>query len=149
MSNYQALVDILIKDEMEGRPHHETVLSLGGTPSYLVEKAGFPSLDMAVKASVLSKACFDHGIKPAVLKRLPDIIAGPKSLFRSANPVFIDSVVVLTLELQNGHPVVIPLRKDQRVGRTARYNLVSSVYGKEGIDPAVKWRQQGLLIHSW
>lgn len=146
MDNYRALVDLLIKDEMAGQPHHENVLLLGETPAFLVEKAGFPALDMAIKGSVISKACFDHGITTSLLKRLPEVIATPKCLFRPANPQMTDSVVVLTLEVKGVHPVIIPLRKQQRVGRSEVFNLVSSVYGKEGPDPELKWRQQGLLI---
>jgi hypothetical protein len=147
LSNYQSLVDVLIQDELDGKPHHEKILLLGDTPEYLVEKAQFPPLQLAIKSSILSKACFDHGIATPMLKRLPDIIGSPKCLFRSASQV--GSVVVVTLEIKGGNPIVIPLRPNMQVGRGAFYNLVVSMYAKQGPDPIIKWKDDGLLIHEW
>ena len=149
MNNFETLVEILIRDEMEGREAHERLLLLGDTPEYLVEKAGFPLLPLAMKGKVLSKACFEHGIGTSMLKRLPAILASPKSVFRSANPQLTDSVVVLTLEVKSMGPIIVPIRQNQQIGRDQYYNLVSSVYAKEGEDPGVKWKRNGLLIHEW
>lgn len=146
MTNYSRLVDILIKDEMKGNPRHENVLILGETPQILVEHAGFPNLELAIKAKTISKACFDHGIKKSLLQRLPEIVDSPKSIFRSANAERQDSVVVVTFEIQNSYPVVIPIAMNKKTGRNSYYNLVSSVYGKEGADPHEKWKREGLLL---
>jgi len=147
------LVDVLIKDEMNGKPQHEKLLILGNTPRQLIQSAGFPELPLAIKAKVISKACFDHGIATSMLKRLPDIIANPKCIFKSANAQQSDSVVVLTLEIKNESPIIIPIIKYQQVGRQSQkagrqnaYNLVTSVYAKEGPNPERKWREQGLLL---
>jgi hypothetical protein len=148
LDNYRSLVDLIIKDEMEGKPSHERVLLIGATPQYLIDHAGFPDLEMAIKANVICKACFDHGLSTSLLKRLPDIIAFPKCLFRPEDSRHVDSVVVLTLEVKGLHPIIVPLRMNQQVGRGNIYNLVSSVYGKEGPDPEVKWKSRGLLIHE-
>ena len=146
LDNYSSLVGVLIKDEMNGNAQHERVLVLGDTPEYLVDKAGFHPLPLAIKASVISKACFDHGVSTSFLKRLPEIIGNPKALYRSASQS--ESVVVLTLECKGPHPIVIPIRRNARVGRVreANFNLISSVYGKEGPDPGIKWGKLGLLI---
>ena len=148
MDNYHSLVDLIIKDEMDGKPNHERILDIGGTPKYLIDYAGFPNLRMAIKASVISKACFDHGVSKSLLKRLPDIISSPKCVFKPADPCHVDSVVVLTLEFKGMHPLIVPLRMRQQVGRGNIFNLVSSVYGKEGPDPESKWKKQGLLIYE-
>jgi len=146
MNNYKTLVDLLIKDEMAGKPRHEQVLLLGETPGQLIEHAGFPELELAIKASVISKACFDHGIATSMLKRLPDIVNNPKSIFKSANVHQVESVVVLTLEIKNQSPIIIPVKKQQQVGRGNHFNLITSVYAKEGPDPQKKWKSQGLLL---
>ena len=147
LNNYSSLVDVLIKDECAGKPHHERLLLLRDTPEYLIQHAGFSQLAIAIKASVISKACFDHGVSPSLLKRLPEIIAQPKCVFRPANPeIHTDTVVVLTFEVKGSSPIIIPIRKNGQVGRSNSFNLISSVYGKEGENPEVKWKKSGLLL---
>lgn len=145
MSNYATLVDLLIQNEMKGIQNHERILELGDTPEILVAECGFPQLPFAIKASTLSKICFDHGIATSVIKRIPDIVASPKCLFKSANPNFVDSVVVLTFELKNGDPIVVSVRQNMQAGRKY-YNFVTSMYQKEGQNPEVKWKAKDLLI---
>jgi hypothetical protein len=146
LNNYNSLVDILIKDEMTGQPQHERLLLLGETPSYLIKAAGFRALPLAIQGKVICKAYFDHGITASMLKRLPDIIHNPKCVFKSANLHQADSVVVITFEIKGQAPVIIPVQKDRLIGRLEHYNLVTSVYGKEGEDPVRKWTSAGLLL---
>ncbi|MGR5364338.1 hypothetical protein ACPV54_26040 [Vibrio mediterranei] len=145
MSNYATLVDILIRDEMKGITNHERILELGDTPEILQNECGFPDITLAIKANVVSKACFDHGIGTSVIKRLPEILSSPKSVFRSANPKQTDSVVVVTFEVKGEAPIIVPVRKDQQAGRK-RFNFVTSMYAKEGPPPEIKWKKKGLLI---
>lgn len=147
MNNYSSLVELIIKSEMEGKPHHEPLLVLGDTPQLLQQHAGFPPYKMAIKASIISKAAFDHGIDTGFLKRLPQILNSPKAIFNSASPNATNSVVVLTYELKGVAPIIIPVRHSQKIGRHDTYNLVASIYGKEGPDPVKKWTDQGL--HVW
>lgn len=146
MDNYSTAVDLLIQDEVKGNPHHERVLLLGDTPPVLITAAGFPDIPMAIKSMVIGKACFDHGIGTNLLKRLPQVINDPGHIFRSANESATNTVVLLTLEIHNSWPIVIPIKKNQQVGRSSAYNLVLSIYGKEGPDPVTKWTQDGLLL---
>ncbi|MCH9782272.1 MAG: hypothetical protein K0U65_00110 [Gammaproteobacteria bacterium] len=146
MNNYTALIDALIKSELDGDPQHEKVIILGATPSYLQSHGQFPDLDLVILGKTVGKAFFDHGIKTPLLKRLPQILDEPKCLFRSANPDQTDSVVVLTIEVKGSAPIVVPIRQRQRIGRNGLFNVVTSVYPKEGPDPEVKWDRQGLLI---
>lgn len=146
-SNYSAAVDLVIQSEVQGHPHHEFILQLGETPQLLIEKAGFPNLPMAISTKVISKSCFDHGIGTKLIKRIPYIINRPDCIFKSANLNLSDSVVLLTFEFHNGYPIIIPVRKNRQVGRqNNRYNMVTSIYGKEGPDPKKKWIREGLLI---
>lgn len=146
MNNYTTLIDVLIKDECAGTPRHEQILLLGSTPEYLIRHVGFPELDLAIKGSVISKAYFDHGITTSLLKRMPEIVSVPKCVFRPADTRFQDSVVVLTFEVKGVHPIIIPIRQNQHVGRGKCFNLISSIYGKEGPDPEKKWTDSGLLL---
>lgn len=146
MNNYSSLVDVLIKDEQEGKAMHERILLLSNTPDYLIKHAGFPELVLAIKASVISKACFEHGIGTSLLKKLPDIISTPKCVFKPANDAHSDSVVVLTFEIKGTTPIIIPIKQNQQVGRNSFCNLVTSVYGKDGPNPEIKWKNSGLLL---
>lgn len=146
MGNFGTLVDLIIKCEMEGRPHHENILFLGETPSFLVDHAGFQPLKLAIKAKTVCKICFDHGISTTAIKRLPDIVSQPKGVYRPASGVHGDSVVILTFELKGSAPVIIPIRKNETVGRAVVVNSVSSMYAKEGPDPERKWANDGLLL---
>lgn len=131
---------------MQGIKNHERVLELGDTPIILIDECGFPELPLAIKASTISKICFDHGIGTSVIQRLPDIVASPKGLFRSANVRFTDSVVVLTFEVKTVGPVIVSIRQNMMIGRNKHYNVVTSMYAKEGDDPEAKWKADNLLI---
>lgn len=147
MSNFAQALDLIIQSEVDGKPRHEIVLELGKTPYYFIQHAGFPDLDLIINGSIISKAHFDHGIPTSTLKRLPEIIANPKSLYRSAHNDT-SSVVVVSFEFQRRvYPVVIPVHPKKQVGRQRTCNVIASVYGKEGPDPEVKWQRQGL--HIW
>lgn len=149
MNNYASLVDAIIKDEMAGNPRHELLVLLGRTPGYLIEHAGFPDLELAIKGQIITKACFDHGIIPSLIKRLHEVVATPQHVFKPDNPRLDDTVVVLTFETKVSSPIIIPIQKNRRVGRANEcYNLVASVYGKEGPDPIKKWIDSGLLLWS-
>ncbi|PXF32629.1 hypothetical protein WH50_03340 [Pokkaliibacter plantistimulans] len=147
LNNFATLVDALITSEMHEAPQHEKLLLVCDTPEYLRTHASFPALPVAVKSSIISKICFDHGIPTRMIQQLPTIIQNaPMALFKPAKQTLTDSVVVVTFEIKNGAPVIIPIRKNQQVGRNQYYNLVTSMYGKEGPDPVQKWEADGLLI---
>jgi hypothetical protein len=132
---------------MKGAQQHEQVLLLGSTPGYLKQHGAFPDLNLAITGKTVSKAVFDHGIPTSTVKRLPDIIANnAKCLFQSATQPDGDSVIVLTLEVHLDCPIIIPIRKNQKTGRSQYHNLIVSMYGKEGHDPEKRWKQQGLLL---
>ena len=146
MNNYSSLVDILIQDETIGQPKHERLLDLGATPQYLIDHAGFPNLSIAIKAKVIGKAYFDHGIPTSLIKKLPDILGNPKCLFKSANEHQQDSVIVLTFEIKGESPIIVPIKKNVQIGRNQYYNLVTSLYAKEGPNPEQKWKSSKLLL---
>lgn len=137
---------MLIQAEMDGKPKHEHVAIVCPTPNYLITYAGFPSLDIAIVGKTIGKALFDHGIVKSMLKRLPEILENPKCIFRSANPHLESSVVVMTFEVKGSSPIVIPIHQNRKIGRNGYYNLVASVYPKEGPSPEEKWKADGLLL---
>jgi hypothetical protein len=147
LDNYSSLVTAIIQDAMIGAPpKKEVVLILGDTPKYLVEHAGFPELPMVITGSVVEKACFDHGIPTSLLKRLPSVLDNPKSVFKSASFHVKGSAVVLTIEVHQSSPIIIPVHPNKQMGRGKFYNVVASVYAKEGSNPKVKWTREGLLL---
>lgn len=146
MDNSSSLIDAIIKDEMKGTPRHELLVLLGKTPDLLQQHAGFPDLPMAITGKIIGKAHFDHGINASLLKRLEEVINAPKGIYRPADPTRTDSIVVLTYEIKGLAPIIVPIRHSQRIGRAGVYNIVTSIYGKEGPDPEIKWTKQGLKL---
>ena len=115
--NFQASVQLILQSSLAGRPHHEHVLSLGATPAYLIEHAGFLALDLVIKGPAVDKAHFDHGISKSMLYRLADIIASP---------------------------ILIPLHANKLVGRS-HVKVVASVYNKEATVER-RWANAGLKL---
>lgn len=142
-SNYQPLVDAVIRAETDGHPRHELILHLGTTPP-CVRAVGFEDLPLVIKAKTVGKAYFDHCVALALLKRLPDIIGAPKAIFKSDTQHA--SIVVLTFELHSGHPVVVPIAPHRQIGRSHFVNEVTSIYAKEGPNRIARWTQAGLLL---
>jgi len=134
----------VIQATVEGTPRHELVLTIGRTPSYLLD-IGFPELPLTIKGSTIDKAHFDHGITHRVLERLGELLAQPRALYRSATVV--GTAVVVTLVLKDGKPVLVPLHARRMVGRSS-VNLVASVYAKD-VDVESRWRAEGLLVRHW
>lgn len=147
MNNFSSLIDLIILDECNGTPRHERIVSLGATPDYLQKNALFSDLELVITGKVIGKAHFDHGIGKKQLKNLPAILERPKSVFKSANAHQFDSVVVLTFEVKGTYPIIIPIRGNRLIGRNQKFNLITSIYAKEGPDPEEKWKQQGLLMY--
>lgn len=140
--NFEAGIRLLLKASMDGNPRHEEVLLIGQTPQYLIDH-GFPVLPLKIKGATVDKAHFDHGVTKGVLERLGQILLNPKALYRSAT-VSGAAAVVVTFELKEGCPLLIPLHADKPMGRE-RVNLVASMYAKEATVEA-RWQAQGLLL---
>ncbi len=140
--NFAASVQLILDGSAAGRPHHEVVLTIAQTPQYLIDH-GFPSLPLCISAKVIDKAHFDHGITRGVLERLGEVISRPKALYRSATHA--QSAVVITFELKNGCPILLPVHACKQIGRASFANMVASVYNKEASVEA-RWSAQGLLL---
>lgn len=137
MSNVSTLIDLIIKNEMQGTPTHEFIIELGDTPNTLIKFAQFPELQLAIKASTIAKICFDHGIRTATIKQISDLLAKPKSIYHSATQ---KGVVVVTFEIKGECPIVIPVHPNKQLGRK-HYNLVASMYAKEGQIPKLNGKK--------
>ncbi|WP_439257639.1 hypothetical protein [Lonepinella sp. BR2271] len=144
MSNYSALVDLIIKNEMNGIPVHEIVIELGETPELLLKHADFPMLPLVIKASTIAKICFEHGIATTHIKKIKELLFNPKAIYRSATQ---QGVIVLTVELKGEHPIIIPVHPNKTIGRN-KYNVIASMYAKEGNNPEITWKKSGLLLFS-
>lgn len=145
-SNFKTLVGMAIQAEVDGKPRHELILELGPTPESILRNCpGFLPLDLVLKARNLGKIYFDHMVKKGVIERLPEILANPKALYRSVSTAGMTAAVVMTFETQNGSPIIIPVHGNKQIGRR-QVNEVASMYAKEGTDPEVKWKADGLLL---
>lgn len=142
-SNYEALVDLVIKAEVEGKPRHELVLDVCPTPDCLL-CIGFAPLRVAIKAKTIGKIFFDHCLTQRQIERIPAMLARPQGIYASETQP--ENVVVFTYEVNAGYPIIIPVGQNRPVGRGPRVNLIVSMYGKEGPDPRPRWEAGGLLL---
>lgn len=145
VDNYKTLIAALLASEANGTPQHELIVEMGATP-ILLRQHQFPDLPMIIKGKTVGKIHFDHGIPRSTIERLPDLLQVPKAIYKSAaHP---DASVLMTFETKGaaGIPIIIAIHKGKRIGRSLIANEVASVYAKEGPDPAVKWKADGLLL---
>ena len=142
-TNYETLIDVVIKAETAGKPRHELVLDVCATPEFLLTY-GFSPWRLVIKAKTIGKVFFDHGLTQGQIERIPVMLDKPKALYTSATRP--GSVVILTFETKAGSPLIVPIAKNQTIGRGPLVNEVSSVYAKTGPDPTPSWKAQGLLL---
>lgn len=142
-TNYETLVDLAVKAEIEGKPRHELVLEVCHTPETLL-RIGFSPLLVVIKAKAIGKIFFDHGLTQRQIEKIPAILENPQAVYSSATHP--DSVVVFTYEVHAGSPIIIPVAKDRQIGRGPLVNEVTSMYAKTGPDPRPRWRAEGLLL---
>lgn len=143
-SNYRAAVAVIIKASTDGKPQHEAVLTVGHTPPLLISH-GLADLPLVITGRTIDKAFFDHAIKRGVIERLHALISSPVTIYKSAPPHSNGNVVV-TMELQGGWPIIIPIRSSKQFGRTFIANEITSVYAKEGGSFESRWQSEGLLL---
>lgn len=142
-TNFETLVNLVICAEIEGKPRHELVLSIGITPGILV-RLGFNALRLVVKAKTIGKMFFEHGLTQGLLEKIPAMLEAPQAIYRSdTHPT---NMVVLTYELKAGSPIIIPIARDRQIGRGPLVNEVVSMYAKTGPDPTGRWKSRGLLL---
>jgi hypothetical protein len=145
--NYKTALSVLIQSIKAGTKYHEYSLEVGMTPPVLLG-IGVPQLPLTISVKMIDKCYFDHGISEARLRRLYDLIASPKSVFKSDSPHLdlakVNPVVVITVEVKDENPILIAVHPNQMVGRRA-VNLIKSIYDKPE-DMLQKWRGKGLLL---
>lgn len=144
-SNYKLALNLLLKslmtpDDPGHAKNHQLILTLGPTPEIL-QKQGFPDIDLVVTGKVIEKAFFDHAITRGALERAYGFICAPKAIYKSAT----DGAVVMTYEERKGNPLIIPLHANKQMGRDVVANVIASMYYKEG-NAEERWRRDGLLL---
>ena len=122
-------------------------IQIGRTPAVL-RALGAKDLPIAISRDVVRKATngVKHVVSMDVMKLLPEELADPIAVFRSATHA--DSLVVLTEQKDAaGNPVVaaVDLRA---IGERYEVNRIASVYGKDGKNPFAGWAEQGLLAYA-
>jgi hypothetical protein len=148
-ANFRTALSLLLRSMQAGQPTHEFSLEVGLTPPVLTA-LGLPELPMIISAKAIDKIFFQHGIHESRLQRLYDLIAAPKSIYRSDSPHIdrtkVNPVVVVTVEVKDADPILIAIHPEQEIGRLKeKVNVIKSVYDK----PAAmldKWRDKGLLL---
>lgn len=141
-TNYETLVDVVLKAESSGKARHELVLEIGNTPKVLVD-VGVSPLNIVIKAKTIGKIFFDHGLTQRQIERIPAMLEKPQQIYMSASHA--DSVVVFVYETHLNAPIMIPVAQNRQIGRTV-VNEVVSMYAKTGPDPRPRWKKQGYLL---
>ena len=146
-TNYKALLGLMLKSmaetyEQSQPKNHQIILTIGATPAILTS-LGMQKLPIAMTGKVVDKSYFDHGVTKATLEKIYPLIAQPKAIYQSTTI----GQVVLTYELKNTQPLIVAMHPNKQLGgRSNFYNVVSSIYYKEGETPELKWVKQGLLM---
>lgn len=116
----------------DGSMDKNEVFNLGNTPDVL-KNIGADGLPIIMTQKVMNKITGGkHDIDLSEIKRLPQSIAEPIMLFKSATTP--NAYVILTeLSDKNGNSVVAALHLN-RMQRHIAVNRIASVYGKENIE---------------
>jgi hypothetical protein len=146
-TNYKTALSVFIQSIKAGTKYHEYSLDVGMTPPVLLG-LGLPELPMTISVKIIDKVFFEHGISESRLRRLYDLVANPHSVFRSdsphIDPAKVNPVVVITVEVKDGNPILIAVHPNQMIGRRA-VNQIKSVYDKPE-EMLQRWRAKGLLL---
>lgn len=146
-TNYKTALSVFLQTIKAGTKYHEYSLDIGMTPPVLLG-IGLPELPMTISVKIIDKIFYQHGIPEAKLKRLYDLIANPKSIFKSDSPHIdpgkVNPVVVITVEVKDANPILIAVHPNQIIGRRP-VNQIKSMYDKPA-DMLQKWRGKGLLL---
>lgn len=150
-ANYRTALGILIRSMMtdyEGSKvaNHASRLIIGGTPQVLLD-VGFPALPLMIDGRVIDKAFFDHGIPKGLLEKIYSLISTPKAIYKA----HLDQPgsVVVTYEIKDSNPVIIPIHPNKQKTRTEYFNVVASMYPKASTDGKsieMRWKAEGLLL---
>lgn len=123
------------------------IVSIGRFPPDILAGIGCEDLEIVATVSVFEKMVFDHGLGTDVLSRFHAVLCAPKQIFNSASRP--GSVVVITLEVQRGNPIIIPIQLSKSVGKyQPNVHWVSSAYAKDNPGQLQKWEKDGLLLWS-
>lgn len=131
----------------DGSMDKNEVFNLGNTPDVL-KNIGADGLPIIMTQKVMNKITGGkHDIDLSEIKRLPQSIAEPIMLFKSATTP--NAYVILTeLSDKNGNSVVAALHLNRMQNRV-NVNRIASVYGKENIENFVrKQAEAGNLIFA-
>lgn len=148
--NYKTLLGVLLKSMLNDYDakkveNHGTRLIIGATPDLLISY-GFPQLPLMIDGRVVDKAFFDHGIPKSMLERIYHLIATPKAIYKAHQDQ--PGSVVVTYEVKDSKPVIIPIHPNQQKTRTESFNVVASMYPKNsnGEPIEMRWKREGLLL---
>ncbi len=116
---------------MEHAPRHQ--VRLGDTPA-VYQALGAMNIELTMPASVVHKATDpsirDHAVRLEDMKRLPELIADPLAVMRSATEK--DALVSLVeAHDANGNPVIAAIHLNGKGAGFAEVNKIASVYGKD------------------
>ncbi|MGV7211123.1 hypothetical protein ACLB1G_25085 [Oxalobacteraceae bacterium A2-2] len=146
-SNYRIALSAFIQSIKAGKTCHEYALEVGPTPPVL-QRVGVPALPMFISVKAVDKCYFDHGIGEATLARLYDLVSAPAAVYKSDSPHLdharLQAIVVVTIEMRNGDPLLVAIHANSMLGRQ-RVNQIKSIYTKKS-EVVRKWRTKGLML---
>lgn len=123
--------------------HH---VLIGRFTAEMLAILGCDDLEIRTSVAVLEKMMFDHAIGVPKLVNLHQLICTPQAVYRSASRPH-DSIVVITLEVLRGAPIMATVHLNKRQARgQASVHWVTSCYAKD--NPAIiqRWETDGLTI---
>lgn len=135
----QGAVDRVLSNAMDGR----AAVRIGRTSEPL-RRAGLGDNPVSVSDKVIDKAIYDHGLPASAIMSLPEELAEPVMVFKSATQP--DSYVVITSDTHRGKPIAVPVRTKQVANHIE--NVVLSAYAIDDPKRLERWAKDGLLIYA-
>lgn len=120
---------------------NSTILHLGN-PSTPLISAGIPNKPFLLYGNKLIKKAKKHGFNIQDVKDLPIALSNPIAVFEGGHP---NSYAILTEMNINGNNVLVSV-ETEKTGEID-FNLISSVFGKEG-KGIINWINKGKLRYS-
>jgi len=111
-----------------------------------IRALGIRDLDVITSVAILTKVMTKHGLEPAMVESLKELLLAPVAVYKSATEH--ESIVVVTAEMPDGiNPLLIPIKIDV-MGASGKSNFhwMASAYSKEKPDIIERWEKNGLLL---
>ncbi len=149
MDNFSAFVDLSL------RAADSTAINSAfrfPTSLFLIEKLGFPNIDIYITEKTIKKIINFHGVSVSFIKNLPVLLDNKNeeyisSIFKSHTQE--NSRVIVSFEFVGNQPIIVAIALNKQVNSNDFVNNIASVYEKrDGFESFKRWENKALLLYK-